>query len=64
MDCIHDLNCSFDVIAITETWMDQTSSVQDNSITGYNMCNAFRTNKRGGGVALYIKHLRKQTGKT
>ena len=27
MNCIHALKCSFDVIAITETWMDQTSSV-------------------------------------
>ena len=63
-DCIHGLKCSFDVIAITETWMDQTSSVPDNSIPGYNMFNAFRTNKRGGGVALYIQTLTKENGKT
>jgi len=56
MDCIHALKCSFDVIAITETWMDQPSSVQENTIRGYNTFNAFRTYKRGGGVAVYIKN--------
>ena len=40
MDYIHALKCSFDVIAITETWMYQTSGVQYSSIPGYTMLSA------------------------
>ena len=39
--CIHALECSFYVIAIIETWMYQTSSVQGNIIPVDNMVNAF-----------------------
>ena len=55
MDCTHALTCSFDFIVTTETWMHQTSSVPDNSIPGCNRFNGFRSNKKDGGVALYIK---------
>ena len=52
MDCIYyALKCSFD-----ETWMHQTSNVPDNSC---HIFRAFRTNKKHGGVALYIQDILK-----
>ena len=60
MGCIHALKCSFDIIAITEIWADQTNSTSDYNMPGYNVFNTIRINKKGGSVALNIRHIRKQ----
>ena len=57
MGCIHALKCSFDIIAITKTWADQTNSTSDYNMPGYNVFNTVRVNKKGRGVALYIKDI-------
>lgn len=49
------LTYTFDIIAISETWLDSKSSDNFFKLDGYEMCHIDRTNKRGGGVALYIK---------
>ena len=57
MGCIHALKCSFDIITITETWADQTNSTSDYNMPGYIVFNTVRINKKGGGVARYIKYI-------
>ena len=44
MGCIHALKCSFDIIAITKTWADQTNSTSDYNMPGYNVFNTVRIN--------------------
>lgn len=53
-DCLTQLNKNFSAIAISETWLneEQTSTVQ---IEGFDLYTINRSNKRGGGVALYIR---------
>ena len=43
----------FDVIALSDTWLIDNDSDTFN-IDGYKMFRCSRTNKNGGGVALYI----------
>ena len=47
------LDIQFDVIALSETWLIDNDSDRFN-IDGYKMFTCSRTNKSGGGVALYI----------
>ena len=42
----------FNVIAISETWLSDKDA--DAELEGYEMFCVNRTNKRGGGVALYM----------
>lgn len=46
--------CPFDIVAITETWLEPNTPVQMLSIPNYNFINRDRPNKRGGGVGFYI----------
>ena len=55
-DCINNLNYSFDVIAISETWIDDSFDVNYINIDGYNLYHINRNYKKGGGVALYVKN--------
>ena len=57
IDCLNELNGSFDIIAISETWEDGTNTITNYNMHGYNVFSIARTDKRGGGVALYIKNL-------
>ena len=52
-DSINALDVQFDVIALSETWLIDNDSDSFN-IDGYKMFTCSRTNKSGGGVALYI----------
>ena len=54
-DCLDALKCSFDIIAISETWEDQTNPISVYEMSNYNVFSTARTNKKGGGVALYIR---------
>uniref|UniRef100_A0A8C6M4T9 Reverse transcriptase domain-containing protein n=1 Tax=Nothobranchius furzeri TaxID=105023 RepID=A0A8C6M4T9_NOTFU len=55
---IAQFNQPFDVIAISETWIN-TGKEEDFEMKGYELLHLDRTNKKGGGVALYVdKNLR------
>ncbi|RMC06534.1 hypothetical protein DUI87_15971 [Hirundo rustica rustica] len=45
---------SYDVVAITETWWDESHS-WSTALDGYKLFRRDRKGRRGGGVALYIK---------
>ncbi|KAJ8025074.1 hypothetical protein HOLleu_35175 [Holothuria leucospilota] len=48
-------NYQFTLIAITETWLNDLSPSNTLQIDGYKLLYKNRLNKRGGGVALFIK---------
>ena len=48
------LNFPFSVMALTETWLNETDGDNYN-IEGYNFIQRKREHKSGGGIALYIK---------
>ena len=45
----------FDVIAVSETWIKESVSSYT-VLENYQMCHTLRQNKKGGGVAIYIKN--------
>ena len=47
---------NFDIIAISETWLNSDSNLSLFQIPGYDLCHIDRNDKRGGGVALYVKN--------
>jgi hypothetical protein len=52
-NCLHLTDVSFSIIALTETWL--TSNNKDNyDIPDYNSIHSVRTERRGGGVSLFI----------
>ena len=51
---LSSLNYKFDIIAISETWVSEPEQNKFN-INGYDVYHTTRKNKRGGGVALYVK---------
>ena len=53
-DYLSSLNYKFDIIAISETWVSEPEQNKFN-INGYDVYHTARKNKRGGGVALYVK---------
>ena len=57
INCLTELNCSFDIIAISETWEDESNTIQNYNMHGYIVFSTARTYKMGGGVALYIKNI-------
>jgi hypothetical protein len=55
------INNTYDVVAFTETWLSchERDFIAEFKIKGYKTINKDRTDKRGGGVILYIKdHLK------
>ena len=52
---INSLKLEFTMIALTETWLDQSKQSLYN-MPKYNCINRFRKHGRGGGVSLYIKN--------
>ena len=48
-------NNTVDVAAITETWFTGDQQADLNSICGYNLFSKPRPDRRGGGVALYVR---------
>ena len=55
-DYINKLKHEFDIITISETWLDLSSNMNDVQLSGYNFFHVNRTVKRGGGVAVYIRN--------
>ena len=49
------INHNFSVIGISETWFKQTTDTCMFDIPGYSLLQVCRSNKRGGGVLLYIR---------
>ena len=57
-DFVVFLSCvkhKFSVIGISETWFKQTTDTRMFDIPGYSLLQVCRSNKRGGGVLLYIR---------
>ena len=54
LNLVKSLNYKFDIIAISETWVSELEHNKFN-INGYDVYHTNRKNKRGGGVALYVK---------
>ena len=52
-DYLKSLDYTFDVIAVSETWMSHNSN--NFNIPGYDAYHIVRNNKKGGGVACYVK---------
>ena len=52
-DVYWDVDYTFDVIAVSETWMSHNSN--NFNIPGYDAYHIVRENKKGGGVACYVK---------
>ena len=46
---LKSLNCQFDCIGLTETWLKEMESTEVYNMTGYTLLSKTRTNKRGGG---------------
>ena len=51
---MHSIGHNFDVIAVSETWLDNESILH--KLEGYEFCHQPRKNKNGGGVGLYISN--------
>ena len=50
-----NLKCNFDVLAMSETWLNEKDNLDLYNIDGYKMCNCNRGKKQGGGVVLFVK---------
>ena len=53
--CLDSLNVKFDIIAVSENWLDKESKDSYN-ISGYQVIHVVRENTHGGGCSLYIKN--------
>lgn len=53
---LQSLTVKFSVLAITETWIDETFNQSVPQIPGYSSLSKPRIGKKGGGLALYIKN--------
>ena len=51
-DSLQSLNISFDVITISETWLD-VGKITDYELSVYQAFHTIRSHKKGGGVAIY-----------
>ena len=51
--CIAQLYCTFDVIAISETWTNDNEG-EEFQLENYNTYYISRQHRTGGGVAVYI----------
>ena len=57
---LQNLNTSFDILILTETWLNLNNS-NLLKLFGYNIYNLCRNNKNGGGVSILIKDSIKST---
>ena len=51
MEC---LNTNFSIVGLSETWLNENNSDMY-QIEGYESVSKFRTERRGGGVSLYVR---------
>ena len=54
-DHITTLDSMFDIIALSETWLNDNDSDYFN-LDGYELISCSRSSKKGGGVGLYIRN--------
>ena len=47
---------NFDVIALSETLLNLYDNLDVLNLVGYELCSKTTQNKRGGGVAMYIRN--------
>ena len=47
--------CSIDIAVLTETWQSDKISDEYLAVDGFNVFTKIRTEKRGGGVAVYVR---------
>ena len=52
---LYELTFKFNFIIISESWMKQ-SDIGNFELSNYNSFHTIRTNKRGGGVSIFIKN--------
>ena len=57
---LRTLDFSFDVIGLTETWLNE-SNADVFQLEGYDLCNKNRVAKHGGGVAFFIRSINNYT---
>ena len=50
------LSFNFDVIDLSETWLNLYDGLDVLNLVGYDLCSKTRQSKRGGGVAMYIRN--------
>ena len=51
---LQTLKKTFDVIALSETWLNNNDNINDFFIDNYEIIYTNRSNKRGGGVLIYV----------
>jgi hypothetical protein len=49
-----DINCSFPILALTETWLKSYITDAQIHLPGYDIIRDDRSSRKGGGVLLYI----------
>ena len=49
------ITLDLDVLCISETWLHKEIGDKEVSIDGYDIIRKDRTNKRGGGVCVYVR---------
>ena len=49
-----EINNNFDIVALTETCLNENDK-DDYVLDDYELCHILRKNRKGGGVAVYIK---------
>ena len=55
LECsLKSLNYKFDCICLTETWLKEMESTDIYNMNGYTFLSKPRTNKRGGGVGMFV----------
>ena len=55
LDIIESEFCNFDIICLTETWLDQRTSNNTISLNDYNLYRRDRVGDNHGGVCVYVK---------
>ena len=53
-DFLQTLDITFDVVAISETWVE-VGNATDYDLLNYHAFHTERCHKKGGGVAIYVK---------
>ena len=53
---LNELKYTFDIIAISESWLDDKTATEFN-LDGYEVINQIRLDKKGGGCSLYIRDI-------
>ena len=52
---LHDLHHKFDIITISETWLNSSTDLSFFQLDGYDIYHLDRGNENGGGVAIHIQ---------